>query len=165
MSILRLIAACAAFFACVLYGRRRRKRDAESLALMEDLTADLKFFADCIKKERLPVESIVNRLSVKGRCKTAWASTIDLMKQGSGFNSAFDKSCRTIVQGRAKELIEHMFSKDSEPASYKLLDRISETAVKLEITAKEERKRLDEKTKVAGSLSLFAGIAAALLIL
>ena len=165
MSALRFAAAGVSFGICVLFGSVRKARLRRSLEELEALTEDIKYAVSCVKLMKLPVDEIVRRLAENGGCGCFWKSVWEGMTSGLDLKQAIavaEKPSLSAVSGSVlSELADDATLSDSDT----LAGRLSMIAERLDAELEYRRGKSREEEKLTSSLSVFAGLAAAILVL
>ena len=165
MSAARFAAAGISFGVCVLYGAVKRARSKCRMDELEGLIRDIVVMEAEVRLEKRPIEEIVCGLSEKGNCRRMWRAALAEMRSGTPLSRSLGDSGTHSADGEAEREIEELFSRSPTSDSVSFAERLSNSARKLEAILEKEKKQNLEKDKLTSSLSVFAGIAAALLIL
>lgn len=165
MSALRLLAALLSFVICFLYGKVKSARDKKKLDELYGLVCDVKTVETLVKTERLQLDEIVKGLSVSGENADLWTNVYEGISAGTSVSEAVKLAFGKTPDNEVKALILRLFDNEAsrEPEAFSAV--LSDTAEKLESAYESKKKRSLEKDRLTGSLSVFAGLAAAILIL
>ncbi len=165
MSAGRLSAAGICFGICVLFGKVRITRSRQQVEELEKLLGDLRSAENSVRLVRLPLGEIVNGLRENGRSKKLWSSVCAGMSSGLDFGRSVASADTPPVSPEAEKIFSELSSLAVSNDADVLAKRLSSVADRLENELETERKNSREKEKLTSSLSVFAGLAAALLIL
>lgn len=165
MSFLRLLSAAAAFLACALFGAVRKRRYSESLNELYDINSDLKLLAQYIGRSRMPLSDAAKALVSDGKCTDIWSAVSVKLSEGKDFFEAFTSSRKHSFCEEAESMTAQLLSGIGTGDAETELNRLSALTEGLDALLEDLRKDYAVKSKLAVTLSLFMGLALALLIL
>ena len=165
MSAAKLISAGLAFSACVLFGYVRVKGSRRRLSELEGLYEDVKAFEQSVRLDRTELDAEVKRLAEEGRCSDAWKRVEVRMSEGLDLASAIDGSGMKKLFSGSEEALDLILRMDPCGDHETVSNTLACAAAKLGSIAEKKRECLLKNERITRSLSIFAGLAAALLII
>lgn len=161
----RIVSAALAFTVCAVFGTVRRARMRREAEIASLLAADVCDLERMLRLERRPIAELAGRLAEAGGCREFWRGVAEGIEHGATFGEAYASAPKPEAGKAAAEVLSALAEKQGSGDAEGESVRIKKTANELADIAEQMRKTSAEKGKLTGTLSLLAGLAAALLII
>ncbi|MBO4879596.1 MAG: stage III sporulation protein AB [Clostridia bacterium] len=164
--MLRPICAALAFLICAAAGMIRAERMKLRLSAAEGLLSDLGVIEASLRYERKPALLIAEELARSGKLSRFWNSILIVMNDGLSFGDAWRKVKGELGIGKTElaaldGFAENFGSTDAETE----LARLFAAKARLSDAVSALRAEYPKKRKLASSLGMLAGCAAALMLI
>lgn len=154
-----------AFGACALFGSVRQARGAKAVADLASFRGDLVETENLMRQSRTPLPEIAAKLAESGRCPAFWEAVSRGLAGGLSFREAYSAAPKPELPAGAAEVADGLAAALGTGDLQTESERLTAAAERLAPMLSDLEKSTAEKGKLIRSLSLLAGLAAALLIL
>lgn len=163
MSAARLALAAGAFAVCAVFGTVRRAEREAGRKRLESVSADISALRVKLADGRLPLGRIASELAASGQNAGYWRGVSEAMARGLSFGEAAPPV--PGLDSEADEILRSLFAGLGDGSLRAEEERIERAERGLRALLEKRTRELEKRGGLINSLSLLAGLAAALLIL
>lgn len=164
--MLRLICASVILLVCAAFGAVRAESLRLRLGTADMLLSDLNSIFSSLKYEKRTAIQLAEGLANTGKLREFWKKLAASMTKGRSFGAAWEENCGMLTLDRQEAETALAFAKDFGGDSVETeLSKLALALSRLDESVKNKKRDYPNKQKLAGTLSVLLGVAAALLVL